>query len=540
MTEKISNFSLNETLTNVELLHDKQHQNFLIIDSSSEDDIENPTSNLTLGQTFQTWDEAEKFLNDYALEKGFSIRRKRTENDDNKILRKISWECCCAGNYQPKKILNPNDQRNCQSKATGCKWRVNGNLPKNSLRISFTTVVDEHNHQMIPSPSTNIAKYRKLGEDMIQFIDFCVQNGTTGAQTIVRLLRGKFPGRKIHQKNLYNAIQASKKKLASRIEFDASDLMKFLYSQQTDDSLIDNCNRTRLVATALLEDETEESFIWALSMIKKGTNDLIPKVVFTDSDPAMANAISLEFPDTIHCLCIFHIDLNLKKNLRNKLKSDEFKAFREEFFHCRNTLISTLFENRWEHLKLKYPSAGNYIRKQLDPLKYKWAVCYTNNQFTAGANSTQRVESLNHKIHDCVRSLLTLVKEIQYILDKESEYARVEEYKDQIPIVGLATIPKAYFKSIEKVVSEFLMPAMVFLVCKQMQECFYYDSFKMDVAIIDSIIQEQTNTDYNEGMREDNYEVVKVHFTDIISKIVDGSHRCLIEKRPVPKEIRIR
>ncbi|PKC54311.1 hypothetical protein RhiirA1_477567 [Rhizophagus irregularis] len=236
MTEKISNFSLNETLTNVELLHDKQHQNFLIIDSSSEDDIENPTSNLTLGQTFQTWDEAEKFLNDYALEKGFSIRRKRTENDDNKILRKISWECCCAGNYQPKKILNPNDQRNRQSKATGCKWRVNGNLPKNSLRISFTTVVDEHNHQMIPSPSTNIAKYRKLGEDMIQFIDFCVQNGTTGAQTIVRLLRGKFPGRKIHQKNLYNAIQASKKKLASRIEFDASDLMKFLYSQQTDDS----------------------------------------------------------------------------------------------------------------------------------------------------------------------------------------------------------------------------------------------------------------------------------------------------------------
>ncbi|CAG8593103.1 8381_t:CDS:2, partial [Rhizophagus irregularis] len=192
-------------------------------------DIENPTSNLTLGQTFQTWDEAEKFLNDYALEKGFSIRRKRTENDDNKILRKISWECCCAGNYQPKKILNPNDQRNRQSKATG-----------------------------------------------------------------------------------------------------------------------------------------------------------------------------------------------------------------------------------------------------------------------SGANSTQRVESLNHKIHDCVRSnssLLTLVKEIQYVLDKESEYARVEEYKDQIPIVGLATIPKAYFKSIKKVVSEFLMPAMVFLVCKQMQECFYYDSFKMNVAIIDSIIQ---------------------------------------------------
>ncbi|POG67846.1 hypothetical protein GLOIN_2v1878753 [Rhizophagus irregularis DAOM 181602=DAOM 197198] len=59
-----------------------------------------------------------------------------------------------------------------------------------------------------------------------------------------------------------------------------------------------------------------------------------------------------------------------------------------------------------------------------------------------------------------------------------------------------------------------------------MQGCFYYDGFKMDVTIIDSIIQEQTNIDYNERMRENNYEVVKVHLTDVISKIVDGSHCC--------------
>jgi hypothetical protein len=56
-----------ETLSNIELFYNGQHPNFLIIDSSSEYDIENPALNLTLGQTFQTWDEAEKFLNDYAL-----------------------------------------------------------------------------------------------------------------------------------------------------------------------------------------------------------------------------------------------------------------------------------------------------------------------------------------------------------------------------------------------------------------------------------------------------------------------------------------
>ena len=158
--------------------------------------------------------------------------------------------------------------------------------------------------------------------------------------------------------------------MSTRVEFDASDLMRHLYSQRAKDpcwfieakfdkidrclcgliwlspeqqylwtryhdilffditsrtnkynmmacffAIIDNCNRTRLVATALLEDETEDSFVWALRMIKKCMKDLTPKVVFTDSDPAMASAICLEFSDSFHYLCLFHIDLNLKKNL---------------------------------------------------------------------------------------------------------------------------------------------------------------------------------------------------------------------------------
>ncbi|CAI2185326.1 12862_t:CDS:2 [Funneliformis geosporum] len=165
------------------------------------------------GQDDTSHQDAEKFLNEYELEKGFSIRRRRTESqisdNGNKMIQRVGWECSCAD----------------------CKWWINGNFSKTTLMIFFTTVVNEHNHTMIPSPLTNIAKYRKLGEDMIQFIEFCVQHGITSAQNIGCLLREKFPGRKIHQKNLYNAIQAAKKKLVTRVEFDASDLMKHLYSQ---------------------------------------------------------------------------------------------------------------------------------------------------------------------------------------------------------------------------------------------------------------------------------------------------------------------
>ncbi|CAG8743116.1 7626_t:CDS:2, partial [Racocetra fulgida] len=473
--------------------------------------------------------------------------------------------------------LDPNNQRNRRSKATECEWKVNANFSKRTSMISFTTVVDKHTHPLVPSPATNIARYRKLGNDMVEFIEFCVHHGVTSAQSIGRLLKGKFPGRKVYQKALYNAIQVAKKKLVTRVEFDAADLMKQLYSRRAEDSrwfveakfeknerrlcglvwlspeqqilwtryhdvlffdttsrtnkynmvacffvVVDNCNRTRLVATALLEDETENSFSWALQMIKKCMGSLTPKVVFTDSDPAMISAINLEFSDSIHCLCIFHLDLNLKKNLRNKLSSIEFKEFREAFFKCRNILVSSVFESQWESLKVEYPSISGYIKRQLDPFKHKWAICYTNNQFTAGANSTQRVESFNRKIHDCVRSsssLLELTKEIQDLLDKEAEYVRVEEYKEQIPMIGLPTISKTYFNSIETVVSRSLLPAMVFVVCKQMQECFYYDCFRMDSTVVDLIVEEQVNINNIEGAREDNYDITKICLADIISTV---------------------
>ncbi|CAG8803828.1 38642_t:CDS:1, partial [Gigaspora margarita] len=70
---------------------------------------------------------------------------------------------------------------------------------------------------------------------MVEFIEFCIHHSITSAQSIGRLLKGKFPGRKVYQKGLYYTIQAAKKKLVIRVEFDASDLMKHLYLQHAKD-----------------------------------------------------------------------------------------------------------------------------------------------------------------------------------------------------------------------------------------------------------------------------------------------------------------
>ncbi|CAG8795422.1 10558_t:CDS:2, partial [Racocetra fulgida] len=155
-------------------------QNELFDTDSSDEENNMAPSGLYKGQSFQTWDEAEKYLEDYGREKGFSIRKKRSESiteNGNKVMIRVNWECSCAGKYQPKKVLNPEKHRNRQSKATECMWKPIG-----------------------------------------------------------RLLKSKFPGTKIYQKALYNAIQVAKKHSIKRIEFDASDLMRYLYSKCSEDS----------------------------------------------------------------------------------------------------------------------------------------------------------------------------------------------------------------------------------------------------------------------------------------------------------------
>lgn len=179
--------------------------------------------------------------------------------------------------------------------------------------------------------------------------------------------------------------------------------------------VVDNNTHSRLIASALLKDETENSFIWVLQQLKISSNDIYPHVIYTDCDPAMANAISLIYPMSKHNLCIFHIDLNLKKNLRPKLGTKTFNEFRSEFFSCHNSLNEEIFEIRWKKLFEKYPAANSYLNRMLEPTKVSCAACYINQIFNCDINSTQRIKSLNKLLKDtiqirgCVYSLIIIV-----------------------------------------------------------------------------------------------------------------------------------
>jgi hypothetical protein len=235
---------------------------------------------------------------------------------------------------------------------------------------------------MNPLVRKMVPKFRKFTQPMLDDIKFYVKHGTTDAKSIFPLIHAKFPDHPICKKDLYNAIQKFKVGQKNTIENDAANLLRYLYHEKQQNSdwffefqlsesdqrltsliwispdqrscyirfhevlifdctagtnrydmvlclfiIIDNNTKSRLIASALLEDETEASFIWALQQLKKSSYDVNPQVIYTDCDPAMANAISLIYPTSKHNLCIFHIDLNLRKNLRPKLGTQRFNEF---------------------------------------------------------------------------------------------------------------------------------------------------------------------------------------------------------------------
>ena len=65
-------------------------------------------------------------------------------------------------------------------------------------------------------------------------------------------------------------------------------------------SSVNHHNNTIVFATALVTNETEETYMWLLEQFLKEMKGKHPSFVITDADLAMRNAIRIVFPRTHH------------------------------------------------------------------------------------------------------------------------------------------------------------------------------------------------------------------------------------------------
>jgi zinc finger SWIM domain-containing protein 3 len=166
-----------------------------------------------------------------------------------------------------------------------------------------------------------------------------------------------------------------------------------------------NHHKQRIIfGAALLYNETIESFVWLFNTLLMAMSGKHPSTIFIDQCAAMAVAIRIVFPNTSHCLCLWHIYQNAAKNLSHVI--NEYRQFLAQFKKCIYEERSVAYFNEiWNELLVKYNLEDNSWLNNLYRLWAHWTDVFRDS-FTADMTSTQRSEGMNNVRNQVVRSLV--------------------------------------------------------------------------------------------------------------------------------------
>ncbi|CAB4389483.1 unnamed protein product [Rhizophagus irregularis] len=336
-------------------------------------------------------------------------------------------------------------------------------------------------HQCDPKTIELVPKNLRLSQLIIDKIEHYTTNGNLGAEQQYKLLVQEFPQYNIAKKNLYNAIQKFRR-VRIHDKTDAATMLLSLLKQRKDD--------LDYVIIPRLEGPANEltGLFWMTSY--QSSNNLPPKVLFTDSDPAIIAAVQVVYPQTRHLLCIYHLLENVKKKAKSKLRGDMASNFVEDFYTMRNSYSEEQFNTKYQEMLAKYEPC---------------------------IESTQRVESINgviKKLVDRGTLLKELVMAIERELDKESHYTQINDFYGSNPSVGLPSTYNTIFKELDSVLQANLLPIPLSIQRAQMNQSLLY---QVNLVSINQIEDEESNV--NNGILGHSHNIPQIHLRDLLNGI---------------------
>lgn len=477
------------------------------------------------------------FVERYALQNHFAVYKHKSETFPDGTSRKRVFKCDLGGRYN-EKVSRPilGKSKNKGSKKQGCMWQININVRKSSPIATVTLFNNEHNHEISKETIQFATSYRSFSEEITEQIKFYVMYGRCDATTIRNLLQPKYPDRVFLTQDLGNAIQKIKRENGLKTGDTSSLLTKLLELQASNPAwfvkplldetsnrlisifwmspeqrdrwikfhdiiihdntaktnkynyplslfiLIDNCNKSRLAAQAFVQDERQETYEWVLRCCLEACE--IPPLAFvTDGDPAMIAAAAKIFSETNHMQCLFHIYQNLSKNLRPCL-GHAYQEFLKDFRSIQQSYCESVFKRRSQGLAEKYAPGAKYITGLLNK-KHTWVKCFTSRQFTAGTQSTQRVESENALIQKAIQSSFSLF-EVQEVIEKRLEFESINSmysiWKASTLQYMQPFIIQTFFSSIDGTLKKYLTQPIHDANYKQMCQSVCYRAHQIQIS----------------------------------------------------------
>ncbi|CAB5200113.1 unnamed protein product [Rhizophagus irregularis] len=212
-----------------------------------------------------------------------------------------------------------------------------------------------------------------------------------------------------------------------------------------------------------------------------------------------------------------HFFLKFELDADNPKLGSLYNSFIEKFYKCRNSLCEPLFFSRWTSLLENFPLAKDYLLRVLWPSNKSWARCYLKQIFTAGIESTSRVEGMNAIIKKTVRSnstLCQLVDQLSERLISEIQWGRFHEYRSSTTSSISVSIGEDLFPSVIKIMEKYLCINTITAIKVEMAQCLYLQA---TIALFSEL--DFTQEQEIEGFIEDSYDAQQITLQSIIDEI---------------------
>ncbi|XP_011096826.1 protein FAR-RED IMPAIRED RESPONSE 1 isoform X2 [Sesamum indicum] len=177
-----------------------------------------------------------------------------------------------------------------------------------------------------------------------------------------------------------------------------------------------------LLGSALVADESKSTYVWLMRAWIRSMRGQVPKVILTDQDPALREAIAEVLPGSRHCFCLWHILSKIQEKLGCVIRQHE--NFMDKFYKCiLKAQTEAQFEKRWWKLVDRFDLRTDQWVQSLYDERLRWVPMFMKDIFLAGLSSTQRLDSITSLLDKCL-SRKTSLKEFlhQYTIMLQDKY----------------------------------------------------------------------------------------------------------------------
>ncbi|KAE8704532.1 hypothetical protein F3Y22_tig00110450pilonHSYRG00575 [Hibiscus syriacus] len=389
-------------------------------------------SDRLVGQLFCSRDQVWYFYKGFAREHGFSAHKGTTWLDVEGNVKTQEF-CCSKEGFRVSKVNTVDRQRaHTPVTRTGCKARVVVTATNTNDQWVISKSDQKHNHALCtPAMTPFMRSNRAVSKADIDEATTLKEVGIGTSQVMNYLTQqaGGYHNVGFTHKDLYNALQRGKAKeivdgdvnaLIAYFDYKKHDdpgffmtysvdesgaLYNLIWSDSTsrsdytcfgdviafDKTYKDNLygrpimpivgvnhhHNTIVFATAIITDETSQSFEWVLQKFLEAMMNKSPISVVTDGDRAMQRAIKSVIPYAKHRLCSWHFSRNAQANIGDPKFTAAFSKCMASWCESMNASLAIALKHKKTYLDVVRAIEDGISRMRMNELKADYLSSHT-------------------------------------------------------------------------------------------------------------------------------------------------------------------